>query len=308
MPSVTLARHAMNTRFELVLHGEDPVSLRAAGEAALNEIERIENQLSLFRPASEIARVNALAAHEPVRVSPEVFNLLAHAQQLSAETGGTFDITLAPLLRCWGLLGRSDGRIPTEEELAQARAACGMDRVELNPKHFTVRFKCLGMMLDLGAIGKGYGVEQAIETLREAGAQSALLHGGTSTVAAIGEPAESAAWNIAIEIPGRRKPVTIQLRDEALSVSAITGKHFVSDGRTLGHVIDPRTGGPAAGAHIAAVVLPSATETDALSTALLVSGPDGHDLIHSLRPNMRTLVLGCDQGKGPVAAGRGIEL
>ena len=121
MTNVTLARHAMNTRFELVLHGADPVALRAAGEAALNEVERVESQLSLFRPTSEIAHVNARAAREPVRVSPEVFGLLAHAKQLSAETGGAFDITLAPLLRCWGLLGRSDGCIPTEEELAQAR-------------------------------------------------------------------------------------------------------------------------------------------------------------------------------------------
>jgi thiamine biosynthesis lipoprotein len=308
MTDVTLARHAMNTRFELVLHGPDPVALRAAGEAALNEVERVENQLSLFRPTSEIAHVNTLAAREPVRVSPEVFRLLAHAQQLSTETGGTFDITLAPLLRCWGLLGRSEGRIPTEEELATARAVCGMARVELDPKHFTVRFECPGMMLDLGAIGKGYGVEQAVEILREAGVRSALLHGGTSTVAAIGTPPEYSAWSIAIEIPGRSAPVTIQLRDESLSVSAVTGKCFVADGRTRGHIIDPRTGQPAEGAQLAAVVLPSPTETDALSTALLVSGPAGYDTIRSLRPGMRTLVVGHDAGHGATVASSGIEL
>ena len=308
MPSVTLARHAMNTRFELVLHGADPVSLRAAGEAALNEIDRVENQLSLFRPASEIARVNALAALEPVRVSPEVFRLLSRAQQLNSETGGAFDITLAPLLRCWGLLGRSDGNIPTDAELAQARAVCGMDRLELNPRQFTVRFTCPGVMLDLGAIGKGHGVELAVETLREAGVHSALLHGGTSTVAAIGAPPESTAWNIAIEIPGRQTPATIRLCDESLSVSAISGKHFISDGRVLGHIIDPRTGRPAAGAQVAAVVLPSATETDALSTALLVSGPNGHDAIHSLRPDMRTLVVGPGHHDNPGIVSRGIEL
>lgn len=307
MTRITLARHAMNTRFELVLHGADPAPLRAAGEAALSEIERIENQLSLFRPTSEIARVNALAAQAPVRVSPEVFGLLAHAQRLTAETGGTFDITLAPLLRCWGLLGRNDGRRPTEAELTAARAVCGMALVELDPGNFTASFKTAGVMLDLGAIGKGYGVEQAVEILREAGVQSALLHGGTSTIAAIGAPPEAPAWTVAIELPSRPTPVTIQLRDESLSVSAVSGKSFVADGRTLGHIIDPRTGRPAAGAQVAAVVLPSPTETDALSTALLVSGPGDHEAISSLRTGMRTLVVGPDAGRGATIVSRGIE-
>src|SRR5580658_1889447 len=102
MPPVILALNAMATRFELVLHGENAKRLRAAGEAALAEIARLESQLSLYRPASEIARVNARAAREPVRVSPPVFRLLQQARQLQHETGGAFDITAAPLVRCWG--------------------------------------------------------------------------------------------------------------------------------------------------------------------------------------------------------------
>jgi thiamine biosynthesis lipoprotein len=336
METVTLARNAMNTRFELVLHGAKPASLRAAAEEALTEVERIENQLSLFRPASEIARVNALAAREPVRVSPEVFALLAHAQRLSAETGGAFDITMAPLLRCWGLLGRSDGQVPTPEELAEARLVCGMTLVELSRANFTVRFARDGVMLDLGAIGKGYAVEKAAEILREAGVASALIHGGTSTVYATGTPPDTDAWKIAIEQPMSGQPLTpslspsdgervafrpgegrsatpnsalaiIPLRNESLSVSAVSGKCFVADGRTRGHVIDPRTGEPASNALLAAVVLPSGTETDALSTALLVAGPDGHDAIASLRPGMRTLLASADGAGGVRCAGLGIE-
>src|SRR5215470_8782196 len=95
MTVVTLARHAMATRFELVLHGDDPVRLRAAGEQALDEIDRLENQLSLYRPQSEIADINRRAAIEPVKITPSLFNLLKHAKKLSAETGGAFDITVA---------------------------------------------------------------------------------------------------------------------------------------------------------------------------------------------------------------------
>src|SRR5580658_11180814 len=85
MAPVMLARNAMATRFELVLHGPNTTRLRGAGEAALKEVERLEDQLSLYRPASEIARVNALAARQPVRVSPSVFGLLRHARQLHGE-------------------------------------------------------------------------------------------------------------------------------------------------------------------------------------------------------------------------------
>ena len=88
MQTVTLARNAMATRFELVLHGENAVSLRAAGEEALEKIARLENQLSLYRPGSEIAQLNARAANEAVRVTPELFALLERAQRLHAETDG----------------------------------------------------------------------------------------------------------------------------------------------------------------------------------------------------------------------------
>src|SRR5512146_1689726 len=118
MPVVTLARHAMATRFEIVLHGENPVALRAAGEEALDEIDRLEAQLSLFRPSSEVAHVNARAAHEPVRVSPSLFALLEQARRLTQESDGAFDITIAPLVRCWGFMGES-GRQPSAAELAE---------------------------------------------------------------------------------------------------------------------------------------------------------------------------------------------
>ena len=200
-PAVLLAREAMNTRFELALHGGDPVRLRAAGEEALDEIERIEARLSLFRTTSEIAHVNALAARQPVRVSPPTFALLQQARQVHAATGGAFDPTLAPLLHCWGLLGRTEGRVPSDAELTAARACIGLDLVELDEREFTVRFTRDGVMLDLGAIGKGHAVDEAVALLREARVTSALLHAGTSSVFALGAPPDADAWRIALEGP-----------------------------------------------------------------------------------------------------------
>ena len=307
VPPVSVACHAMATRFEIVLHGENPAALRAAGEEALGEVEQLEAQLSLFRASSEIAHLNAHAAKGPVRVTPGLFALLQRAQKLSAESGGAFDITVAPLVRCWGFMG-GDGRFPRPEEVAEARAKVGMGLVQFNPADFTVQFTREGVMLDLGAIGKGYAVERAAEVLREAGVSSALVHGGTSTVQALGPPPGEEFWKIAIETPS---PVagapptllaTVPLKEEAMSVSGVWGNSFQVGGRTFGHIIDPRTGEPAIGTVLAAVVLPSATETDALSTALLTVGAAGHDAIAKLRPGMRTLVVSESGGKLQVEA------
>jgi len=321
MPMVTLARHAMATRFELVLHGADPVGLRAAGEEALDEIDHLEAELSLFRPGSQIAHLNARAAREPVRVTPEVFSLLEQAKKLNAETGDAFDISIAPLMRCWGFMGGT-GRRPEPEELAAARACVGMHLVELNPRDLTVRFMRSGVMLDLGAMGKGYAIERAAELLGEAGITSALIHGGTSTVYALGKPPDEDAWRVAVDRPGAGEqggappPETaasppplavVALKDEAMSVSGIRGKFFEAEGRVYGHILDPRSGEPATAAALAVVVLPSATETDALSTALLTLGPEGHEQIASLRPGMKSLVVS-ETGGRLRTVGRGISL
>jgi thiamine biosynthesis lipoprotein len=294
---VLLARHAMATRFEIVLHGDNPVSLRAAGEEALDEIERLENLLSLYRTNSEIAHVNARAFHEPVRVSVPVFRLLAHALELSAASAGAFDMTVGPLLKCWGFIGEA-GRVPTEEELADAMARIGWQHVALDATQFTVRFLKPGMMLDLGAIGKGYAIDCAATLLREAGMHSSLLHGGTSSIYAIGHPPDSDGWRIALRQPSEAMleaedlPLpAVTLRDEALSVSAVWGKSFQTAGNRFGHIIDPRTGQPAGHTVLAAVILPSATESDALSTALLALGWPGQEEMARFRPLLRGLAV-----------------
>jgi len=332
--TITLALHAMATRFEMVLHGENPVALRAAGEESLAEIERLEAQLSLYRGPSEIAHLNARAAQGPVRVTPGLFALLEQARQLHRESGGAFDITIAPLVRCWGFMG-GGGQLPDAAALAEARARVGMGLVELDAERLTVRFACPGVMLDLGAIGKGYAIERATDILREAGVTSALVHGGTSTVFGLGHPPEAECWKVAVESPrhgmerarggvpaenlppeggvpmrhgmagaragvpaaiqGKRTPgetlATVALRDQAMSVSAVWGRSFEVEGKTFGHVLDPRTGCPVSGAVLAAVVLPSATETDALSTALLVLGMEGRRKLAGLRPGMKTVLV-----------------
>ena len=239
------------------------------------------------------------AANEAVKVTPAVFALLEQAQKISAETGGAFDITIGPLVRCWGFLD-GNGQLPDQDSLADARAKVGMHLVQLDACNQTVRFLREGVMLGLGAVGKGYAIDQAAEVLREAGVPNALLHGGTSSIYAIGHPPESDSWMVAIDDP--RDPAappiaSVPLRDESLSVSAVWGRSFSSAGKTYGHVLDPRTGRPTAGALLAAIVLPSGTHADALSTALLTLGPQGIDQICVHHPECRALVVFEKEGR-----------
>ncbi len=293
---MTLAKQAMATRFELVLGGSS-AGLRAAGEEALEEIARVEGMLSLYRETSEVALVNRRAGAEAVRVSGELFALLERAAALSEETAGAFDITIAPLVRAWGFMGPGGAR-PSAEALAEARANVGWRGMELNGAARTVRFARPGMMLDFGAFGKGYAVDRAVELLREAGVESALLHGGTSTVYGLGAQEDGGSWKVAVEgapseKDGESVPVlaVVELRDEALSVSAVWGKSFASQGRTFGHILDARTGEPSHRAELAAVVVASAAESDALSTGLLVEGPGGLEGLLARRTAAKGLVF-----------------
>jgi thiamine biosynthesis lipoprotein len=297
----------MATRFEMVLYGLNPVTLRAAADQAFDQIERLHRQLSLYSPSSEISYINAHAAHRAVPVEPGLFDLLRRAKKIYEETHGSFDITIAPLLRCWGFLG-GNGSFPDADQLADARSKVGMHHMFLDEKGRTIRFGKEGLMLDLGSIGKGYALDVAVESLLEAGIDTALVHGGTSTICGFGSPPEEEGWKVAIDPPpavqqgsdefrqeqsdeAQGKPLAIcVLNNESLSVSGVHGKCFRLGKNTYGHVMDPRTGWPAAGAAVAAVVLPTAAESDAFSTALLVAGAAGQAQITGLRNGMKTLV------------------
>jgi thiamine biosynthesis lipoprotein len=298
---MTLARHAMATRFEIVLCGADEVFLRAVGEEALDEIERLEAQLSFYRDESEISGINARAAREPVPVEPRLFQLLQRAAQLSAETDGAFDVTVAPLMRCWGFV-RGTGAMPPPEAIEEARQCVGMNLVQLDEENYTIRFAREGVTLDLGSIGKGYAIERAAQILRDYDVTSALIHGGASSIVAMGCPPDPTSWNIAIRHPldAEQRLSVVPLCDAALSVSAVHGKMFESEGRRYGHVLDPRSGYPVQSALLCAVRSTSPTDGDALSTAFLVLGEEGARRYCKQHPDVGALMALASEGAGGV--------
>lgn len=303
-PVVSVACTAMATRFEAVLWGAPETRLRAAGEEALEEVQRCEAMLSRFRPGSDIYHVNAGAAREPVRVDARVLQVLGMARDLSDATHGAFDVTVGPLRRLWGFDAGS-GSVPSAQELERARSLVGMRFVKLCPDASTVQFAKPGVEIDLGGIGKGYAVECAAQVIRQAGISGALVHGGTSTVQALGTAPDGGPWRIGLRDPGEPSRMLgfALLEDCALSISAPHGKAFRSGDRRYGHVLDPRSGLPVQGTLLAAVRCPSATASDALSTALLVLGEEyAHELTQGDFAAGCLVCLGTDRLKHIVAA------
>jgi len=261
----------MATRFELVLAGDDEARLRAVGEAAFQEIEECEERLSRFRPQSLVSRINAAAHDGWVELDPDTWELLLICAEVHRDSGGAFDPTVAPLLRALGF--DSGGGGPSgHDDVAAAARSVGMAHVAFDHARHAVRFTRGGMALDLGAIGKGHALDLAAAVLRGHGVERALLHGGTSTVVAIGAPPGETGWRVALGRPASAP--TALLCDAALSVSAQHGRVVEREGRELGHVIDPRTGRPATRHAAAAVLGRAARATDAWSTALLAGGPE----------------------------------
>jgi thiamine biosynthesis lipoprotein len=205
-----------------------------------------------------------------VRVEPRLFGLLERCVALSAATDGAFDITIAPLMQAWHFAGGT-GACPDAAVLERARALVGFRGIELDAARRTVRFARPGMLIDLGSAGKGYAVDRAISRLRDNGVPCALLHGGTSSVHAIGAPRRSVGWRVGWN-PDGAPARTFALQDSALAVSAVHGKAFRANGRLFGHVMDPCSGQPADVAGSAVVTGPESLLCDALSTALLVRG------------------------------------
>jgi thiamine biosynthesis lipoprotein len=267
---VRVHRAAMACRFEVVLPAEGAAHV-AGAHAALDEVDRIEAVLSVFRESSEVNLVNRAAAEGPVQVSEELFALVRRSIALAGDTEGAFDVTVAPLSRCWGFLQRA-ARVPAAEEIDAARTAVSASGLEMDPDRRTIRFRVRGMELNFGAIGKGYALDRMARVLFDHGVTDALLSAGGSSVLAIG--GGPGGWPIDLCSPraARRVLARVRLRDAALGTSG-AGEQFVQtdDGR-FGHVLDPRTGWSAQGVLSASVVAGSAETADALSTAMFAGG------------------------------------
>jgi thiamine biosynthesis lipoprotein len=307
---VRISRPAMACEFEICLRAGQYANGSEVAIAALDLVEQLEVQMSVFRDQSELSRINATAADGPVEVESRLFDLLELAMRLHGETDGAYDITAGPLWEVWGFARRA-GAVPQPDLLEAARRQVGSHLVELDRERKTIRFLQPGVRLNLGSIGKGFAVDRCCETLLQAGIEDFLVHGGNSSIFAHGSHAPSAAaapagyWTVGIRDPLRleQRLAEVRLSNRGLGTSAAQFQSFRHQGRRYGHILDPRTGWPAEGVLSSTVIAPSAALADGLSTAFYVLGPEAAVSYCSQHPEIGAIMI-CPTPNGGIEVHR----
>ena len=310
------SREAMACEFEILLPQHRSLAPQTdhadAALAALDLVDQLEAQLTVYRDTSEIMAINRRAGRERVPVEPRLFDLLVRAALLCEATGGALDITAGPLTKVWGFY-RRQGRLPDAAEVAAALSLVGSQHLDLDRQERTIRFRQPGMELNLGAIGKGHALDRAAESLLAAGAQDFAIHGGNSSVIVRGNrnaecrmqnaecnsalriphSALHTGWSIALRHPLRPdvRLAEFRLRDQALGTSGSGTQFFHHEGKRYGHILDPRSGWPAEQVLSATVIAPTAEQADALSTALYVLGLDASRTFCAARPEISAVLV-----------------
>ena len=298
------ARRLMWTKFEIVAYGPDRARLAEAAEAAFEEIDRLDRQMSHYSETSELTYINRNAAHEDVAVEKELFDFLKLSIAYSRSTGGAFDITVGPLMKAWGFFDRN-GRVPEADELRSVMERVGFKHVALNENKHTIRFDRQGLELDLGGIAKGYAVDRAAEILRASGVTRAFITAGSSSICAIGAPPGQRSWRVQISEPLDRSPKldALEIKDLSISTSGCRENIFESAGKTYCHIMDPRIGRPIEGLISATIITQRGVEAEAYSKALMVMGVEKAQEFLKTRRHIRAILF-YNQPEGGVGCAR----
>ncbi len=263
----------MGTLFRIVLYAEDQSAAERASGAAFARIAALDAALSDYRDGSELMALCRQAGGPAVRVSQDLFRVLAEAQAMARRSGGAFDVTVGPVVRLWRRARRT-GQWPDAPRLAEARARIGYRELALDRRTRSVRLAKPGMLLDLGGIAKGFAAAEALAVLEGFGIRSALVAGGGDIVVSEAPPG-AAGWRIAIAPLNRNgtPPPRLLLRNAAVSTSGDAEQAVEIGGVRYSHIIDPRTGRAVVGRSSVTVVAPAGALADALATAASVLGP-----------------------------------
>ncbi len=289
--TIRLETRAMACPWSVVMNPGPPRQVMQASDA-LDLVHQLEDRLSVYRPGSEVSRLNDHAAESLQHVAPDLLDLLLRCRQWNAETWGAFDPTAGPLIRLWRDC-RQHGRIPSSEEVADVLEHVGIQKILLDDAAQTVCFPHPGFAFDLGGVGKGFAIDQASTLLRNEQVADFLIHGGFSSLYAAGDHAGQGGWPVGIRNPlfTQEPYATILLVNQGMSTSGSNIQYFRHEGRRYGHILDPRTGWPAEGLLSVTVLAPTATEADTLSTAFYVMGLEkARDYCHN-RPEISAILV-----------------
>jgi len=285
----------------MVLYAPDAHSAQFAADAAFARVDQLNAEMSDYDSHSELSllseQTNNGPMQQPVKVSDDLWRVLAKAKEISQLSDGAFDVTVGPFVRLWRR-SRAMQQLPTPARLAAAGASVGYRLMELDPATHSVRLTAAHMRLDLGGIAKGFAAEEALHVLAEHGVSHALV-GAAGDIAAGEPPPGKVGWIIGFENPGTYKGtngIYVQLRNQRVSTSGDTYRFVEIDGKRYSHIIDPSTGLGQTRRIEASAISDDGMTADTLALVLCIRGPErGLALIDSL-PETAGIVTTYDSG------------
>ena len=265
-------RNAMACQFELLFNMRQYPNAAEASLEAFDLIEELEEQMSTYRDSSEVTFINQNAARAWIEIDTRLVELFATAHRIHQLTAGAFDMTSGTLSDLWGF-SRRDGKVPAEELIEATLTTVGQQYLEIQGHR--IRFQRDGVKINLGAIGKGFALDQVANSFEAKGISDFIIHGGQSSVIARGDNLTGkgeTGWNVGLShptIPNKRL-AEIRLNNLALGTSGTGRQGFFHQGKRYGHIIDPRTGYPTDHNLSTTVICSTAARADALATAFFV--------------------------------------
>lgn len=238
-------------------------------------LDSMDRKLSRTLEGSEIYQVNQAAGRAAVPVSQDTFDVVTKALDYAVQTGGLYDPSIGPLVSLWNI-GNEGAHVPAKSELAKAMSLVGYQDVVMNPDKRTIQLTRPGMALDLGGIGKGYAADRIAAYLASQQVDSAIINLGGSSIIALGSKPGGRSWNIGLQDPDQTRGTSlgnVQIQNKTIDSSGVYERFFIENGVKYHHILDPRTGYPSrSGLKSVTLVSDSATDADALSTAVFIMG------------------------------------
>ena len=245
----------------------------AAIEAGMAELRRLDEMMSLYKDGSEITKVNLSAGKKPVKVSPEMIEVVERAAEISKLSGGVFDITVGPLVVLWQMRLK-EGKVPTEAEIARVRPLVNYKNVVLDRKASTIFLKRKGMIIDLGGM-KGYAADRVADLFRQRGIRNAII-ALAGDIWVLGHRDDGRPWKIGVQHPREHdKTLTVlELSDKYISTSGDYERFVIREKKRYHHIIDPRTGKPSRGTISVTLIGDKGAFIDPLTKVPFILGPE----------------------------------
>ncbi len=271
---VDVTRPALGTYVRILVRHEDDKLAQRAIERGFDAITRVDQQLSIHRADSQVARVNAAAGERAVAVDPEVLDVVERACAEAHRSQGLYDITVLPLMRLYGFYQSGRAGFPSDREIAATLERMGVRQVRVDRADGTLGLASRGAALDFGSVGKGWAIDRAVDALRREGVTSAMVDVGRN-VYGLGVPDEgSPGWSVGVIHPltGAIAHVFV-LRDAAVATSGNHEQSVTLADTRVGHLFDARSGRPADGHLSASVQARTGADSDIGSTSAFLLGP-----------------------------------